>query len=397
MPYLSNFTVNHEVLTFDIHNLSHSFLNALRRLIISNIETIAFRTEYGKESDITIHKNTSSLHNEFVAHRISLLPVHYDSKKIADFDSSKLEFFIDVTNTSTKSLDITTDHIQIRDLTKEPSVLLSKDACRKFFPPNRITGDYIIINRLKPNRTGNPDDGEQLYITMKADKSIGKEHARYTPTCVSIFTNMRDENKIKEELANRLKQKDIELNAQNNKSLTEEDKIEFIKAFMVSEADRYFHTDAEDEPNAFNFTIESDGRIQSHNIFDKALFVLEKHIDAFMRKINDESQLEIEKSDTVMLAYDFIFEDEDYTMCYLYQNYIYQFFQNIEDPKVKFVGCNVPHPLENKMVIRIGLIDTSLNPDYIKSLFNETSKEIKKIIGLLKNEMKANKSFVLDR
>ena len=49
------------------------------------------------------------------------------------------------------------------------------------------------------------------------------------------------------------------------------------------------------------------------------------------------------------------------------------------------------------MVIRIGLIDTSLNPDYIKSLFNETSKEIKKIIGLLKNEMKANKSFVLDR
>jgi DNA-directed RNA polymerase subunit L len=208
---------------------------------------------------------------------------------------------------------------------------------------------------------------------------------------------MRDENKIKEELANRLKQKDIELNAQNNKSLTEEDKVNFIKSFMVSEADRYFHTDAEDEPNAFNFTIESDGRIQSHNIFDKALHVLEEHIDTFMKKINDESQLEIEKSDTVLLAYDFIFEDEDYTMCYLYQNYIYQFFQNIEDPKVKFVGCNVPHPLENKMVIRIGLIDTSLNPDYIKSLFNETSKEIKKIIGLLKNEMKANKSFVLDR
>lgn len=399
MKFLNNFELEHETLKFDVHNLSHSFLNALRRLIISDIETLAFRTEYGKESDIKIHKNTSSLHNEFLAHRLSLVPIHYDTKNISSFEKDKLEFFIDVVNTSTQPLEVTTEHIQIRDLSKTPHTLLSKEACRKFFPANRITGDYISLNRLKANRSGLAEEGETLNITMKADKSTGKEHARYTPTCVSIFTNKRDDEKIKVELQKRLQEKETVLQAQNKKNLTVAEKQDFIQSFMLSEADRFFQTDSNGEPNAFNFTIESDGRILSHLILDKSLFVLEEKINNFMKKLNseDEEQLEIAKSDSIMLAYKFIFNDEDHTLGYLYQNYLYELFQNVEEPKIKYVGCSVPHPLENKMVIQIGLVNSSLNTDYIKELFNETSNELKKIIHLLKNEMKANKQFVLDR
>ena len=397
MKYLNNFKIDQESLTFDVNNISHAFLNAIRRLIISDVPTLGFRTEYGKESDIVIHKNTSSLHNEFLAHRISLVPVHYDSKKIESFEKDKLEFFIDVTNNTTKPMDVTTEHIQIRDLTRDPPVLLSNQVCRKFFPPNRITGDFILLNRLKANKGSSSDDGETLNITMKADYSSGKEHSRYCPTCVSIFTNRRDEEKIKLELEKRLKEKEIYLQAQNSKNMTSEEKEDFIQTFMLGEADRYFLTDAEGEPNAFTFTIESDGRIMSHNIFDKALFILEDRINKFMVKIQDEEKMEIQKSNTVMFSYDFIFEDEDYTLCYLYQYYLYQFFQNVEDPKIKYVGCNVPHPLENKMVLRISLTDSNLNTDYIKGLIKETSDELKKIIHLLQNEMKAEKSFVLDR
>jgi DNA-directed RNA polymerase alpha subunit len=77
MKYLHNFKQeDEETLIFDVNNLSHSLLNAIRRLIISDVETIAFRTEYGKKSDIEIRANSSSLHNEFLANRISLVPIH---------------------------------------------------------------------------------------------------------------------------------------------------------------------------------------------------------------------------------------------------------------------------------------------------------------------------------
>ena len=398
MKYLQNFvSENEETLTFDVSNVSHSLVNAIRRLIISDVETIAFRTEYGKQSDIVIHKNTSSLHNEFLSNRISLVPIHVPSAQIKVFNPDKYEFFIKEQNNSSSSMDITTEHIQVRDVTKSPPTLLSKAACRELFPPNKITGDYILLNRLKPNRTSNLEGGEALDITMKASRSSGKDHARYCPTCVSIFTNRQDPTKVQEELEKRLEQKEALVKSQENRNLTAEEKKDLKESFMLGEADRYFMTNAEGEPNAFHFTVESDGRIAPHNIFMSALHILDNKIDEFIAKITKEQEFEIQKSDSIMFAYDFIFENEDYTLSYLFQNYLYQFYQNVEDPKIKYVGCSVPHPLENKMVIRIALRDSSLQSDYIKSLFQETSKEIKKIVKDMKSDMRTQKLFVLDK
>ena len=203
--------------------------------------------------------------------------------------------------------------------------------------------------------------------------------------------------KVQAELENRLEQKEALVKSQENRNLTAEEKKDLKESFMLGEADRYFMTNAEGEPNAFHFTVESDGRIAPHNIFMSALHILDRKIDEFMAKITKEQEFEIQKSDSIMFAYDFIFENEDYTLSYLFQNYLYQFYQNVEDPKIKYVGCSVPHPLENKMVIRIALRDSSLQSDYIKSLFQETSKEIKKIVKDMKNDMQAQKLFVLDK
>ena len=151
MSYLSGFKFkNDDTLTFNVSNLPVSFLNSIRRIMINDIETIAFRTEYGKESDIKIETNTSALNNEFLAHRLSLIPIHYDPKKINSFDRDKLEFFIDITNTTTKPLNVTTEHIKIREGDK----LLTREVVKSFFPPDKITGEYILLNRLKPNKSG---------------------------------------------------------------------------------------------------------------------------------------------------------------------------------------------------------------------------------------------------
>lgn len=398
MSYLSGFKFkNDETLNFNVNNLPVSFLNSLRRIMINDVETLAFRTEYGKESDIKIETNTSVINNEFLAHRISLVPIHYDPKKISTFDKNKYEFVIDITNTTTKPLDVTTEHIQI----KEGSKILGKTSAQAFFPPDKITGEYILLNRLKPNKSGetDKDGGETLKITMRADKSTGKEHARYNPTCVSVFTNVRDMGKIEEELKKRFHDKDIERKTLGKNPLTDEEKKPIIKSFMVSEADRYFKTDASGEPNSFDFLIESDGRIPPHIIFDKSLFVFEEKLNNFLKKINESEKCIVKAGDCIMKAFDFIIEDEDYTIGNVIQEFMFRLFQNVnqDDKKVKYVSANVQHPLENKLLIRVALEELTLGSDYIKELITECVLEIKSIIDKLKTEMAGNKKFVLMR
>ena len=399
MSYFSNIELEEEVLNFEIKNLPPGLLNALRRTIICNIETLAFRTEYGKESDIIIEKNTSSLHNEFLSQRIGLIPIHYEPKNITSFNSKNYEFFIDVTNNTTKSIDITTENIQIRDLTKEPPVILNKKETEKFFPPNKITGDYILINRLKPNKFGNKTEGECLKVKMKAEFSTGSEHARYIPTSVAIFTNIRDPEKIKIEIQKRIEKKNLELKADKKKELNEMEKNDLIRTFMVSEADRYYYTDSSGEPNRFLFTIETDGRIPSHLIFDKALFKLESCLKQLVKKIDDTEYITFENSDCIMNSIDMILNDEDYTLGYLIQEYLYKLYQNVpkETKKVKYIAANVPHPLENKLLVRITLEDLNLGIDYIKELIREASNHIIGILNELKKEFKSIDKFVLDR
>lgn len=399
MSYIGNVELEEDLLNFEIKNLPPALLNSLRRTIINNIETLAFRTEYGKESDIKIEKNTSSLHNEFLCQRIGLIPIHYTSKDITSFERKNYEFFIDETNNSTKSMDITTEHIQIRDLTKEPPVLLGKKETQKFFPPNKLTGDYILINRLKPNKFGGSNEGECLKVKMIADFSTGKEHARYIPTCVSIFTNIRDPEKVKNEIQKRINKKNEELKSNKKNELNEPEKKDLIQSFMASEADRYFYTDNSGEPNKFKFTIESDGRIEPHKIFYKALFKLEICIKEYLKKIDDPEYISIENSDCIMHSFDILLNDEDYTLGYLIQEYLYRLYQNVEkeNKKIKYIAANVPHPLENKLLIRISLENLSLGIDYIKDLMRESCNHIINVITELKKEFKNIDKFVLDR
>ena len=70
---------------FDIKGTSEdglhkSIINGLRRVLLSMIPTIGFRTEKN-DSDIIIEKNTTSLHNEYLLHRISLVPLYINPEQ----------------------------------------------------------------------------------------------------------------------------------------------------------------------------------------------------------------------------------------------------------------------------------------------------------------------------
>ena len=109
---------NENDITFDIKGTSEdglhkSIVNGIRRTLLSMIPSIGFRTEIS-DSDIIIEKNTTSLHNEFLLHRISLIPLYIDP---STYEKQYL-FYLNVQNTSDPIKTITAADFQIYPLKK---------------------------------------------------------------------------------------------------------------------------------------------------------------------------------------------------------------------------------------------------------------------------------------
>ena len=58
--------------------LEKSIVNSLRRILLSEIPCVAFRCDEGKPSDLQMEVNKTSSHNEFLLHRVSLIPLFID-------------------------------------------------------------------------------------------------------------------------------------------------------------------------------------------------------------------------------------------------------------------------------------------------------------------------------
>jgi len=327
------------LIKLEISNYHKPFINALRRIVIAEIPTIAFKTSPTDYSDISITSNTCSLHNEFIQHRLGLIPIHITD--VDSFDKNKYEFFINISNDGSEILNVTSEHFQIKDLyTNE---LLNTEEVKKIFPPSEY-GEYVLITKLKNN------NGEELIFNGKASVGIGKENARWAPTCQSIITNKIDEDLAEEEF---------------NKVIANIDDLDSIKIeklrkkFYNFDAERYFVKNDKEEASVFEFTIESVGVTKPEILFQKSLRILNNKLDKLIENVSDKEYIEIIKSDTLMNAYDIIISNEDDTLGNLIQYYIYNNFK--ESGRINFSGYKIPHPLENKLLIRVDLIQQSDN------------------------------------
>ena len=270
-----------------------------------------------------------------------------------------------------------------KDLFLEYLISLILDS--SFMPMTDIT---FAINKLKPSKSGMGEEGEELDITMRATIGIGNEHSSFCPTCVSVFTNVRDPEKAESAFTSLIEKKNVD---RKGNPLTKEEIDKERKSFYILEADRYFHVDERGEPNKFDFTIESEGRIPSHNILIMALDIFKRNIMRFMDDIKDENKVEIFNSDCIMNSYDIAINDEDYTVGYLLQYYIYKLYQNVENQVVKYIASNVPHPLENRLVFRVGMIEGGTKPEAVRTLIINTCQVILSDITKLGLEVRKQK------
>lgn len=158
-----------DYIEFNLLNADLSFANSLRRTIIAEVPTMAIDL-------VSIKANTSPLFDEFIAHRLGLIPLvstdvgRYEYSRKCNCnepcESCSVQFFLKV-KCDTDQMEVTTDHII--PVNKNSSVV----------PVKFSDQDPIIIAKLKRN--------QELDITMIAKKGIGKEHSKWSPvSCVAM-------------------------------------------------------------------------------------------------------------------------------------------------------------------------------------------------------------------
>lgn len=324
-------------LYLEFENIDSSLVNAIRRTILSDCETVAFNTDEYLNSDLKILKNTSSLHNEFILHRVGLIPINI--KDIINFYSSKYKFILNKSNTTNNIISVTTEDFKIINTEtnkEEPSI--------HFFPPNNITKEYIQILKLKPNPNSK---GEEIHIEGKASKSSGSKNARFSPVSCIYYKNKMDKEKIQKALKEFLKTK---------KTLEKKEIEKISKRFIIEEGERHFYTDENDEPNIFEFYIESVGVVSPELILIESIVILINKLTKLKNNINkivnenvSLDNISIQTSLETMQAYTITIQNESHTLGNLLQSYI----SKVNNDTINFVGYKNPHPLKNMIEIKL--------------------------------------------
>ena len=75
-PMIKDIKTANGYLTFNLSGVDVSVANAIRRIILSEIETVVFRTAPYARSLANIKTNTTRLNNELIKQRLSCIPIH---------------------------------------------------------------------------------------------------------------------------------------------------------------------------------------------------------------------------------------------------------------------------------------------------------------------------------
>ena len=185
---------------FDVIGVDLCVVNALRRAVMADVTTVAIAFDPAdpkseRDAGIQFFKNTGVLHNEFLGHRISMVPLGFDERKIAGYDPALYKFVLKKKNQGDAVIDVTTGDFVVQDVTGAAL----PDLTRTVFPPNAITGDHILLARLKPS-ANNDGDGEEISLEARARRGTGREHARWSPVSACYFRNKIDEAKFEASL-----------------------------------------------------------------------------------------------------------------------------------------------------------------------------------------------------
>jgi DNA-directed RNA polymerase alpha subunit len=345
---VSKINQSNKTLTFTLSNTNVSIANALRRIILSEISTVVFRTTPYEKNRVKITVNTTRMNNEIIKQRMSCIPIYITEDMDIQIEDYIVE--VDKKNETNKIDYVTTKDFRVKNIkTKE---YLNDDDRNKIFPPDDITGDYIELVRLRPKVSDNAV--EQLAFTATFDYGTAKEDGAFNVISTCSYAAAQD------------KMENVRLKWDEKAALMEKDgatKDEIKMAerdWYLLEAKRIIKDDE------FNFIVESVGPYKNTDIVYKATRIMTRKLEKLKIDLEKKSEAMIKKSSsTIPNCYDIILEGEDYTLGKVVEFMVYNKFYN---NGVTYCGFIKPHPHIPISIIRIGFADATNETSVVSML-----------------------------
>lgn len=257
-PQITIRSTGRDDVDFILSDVDLSLANSLRRVMLAEIPTLAIDL-------VDIQINTSVLADEFLAHRMGLIPLHSD-------DIDKLKYTRDCTcedhcdkcsvvlelraNCETSdTMNVYSSHFQIvSDAGFKLGAPVIRDPQRK----------GVLICKLKRH--------QQLHVRCVAKKGIAKEHAKWSP-CSAIGFEYDPYNK--------LKHTDYwyEESVESEWPLTQN--ADWEEPPVPGEAFDYMA-----KPNKFYFNVETTGVLPPNAVFQRGCDELQQKIATVIFELN---------------------------------------------------------------------------------------------------------------
>ncbi|KAH9253348.1 hypothetical protein BASA81_008699 [Batrachochytrium salamandrivorans] len=173
--------VTEEQIVFALSGVDVSFANALRRVMIAEVPSMAI--EY-----VDIELNDSPMHDEVLAHRISLIPLRADAANFEpclgrddlDVGRNALEFTLDYTATAKNLQADGTCHVLSKHLQLVRQNKMEQDSSEE--DEDEKVGmllDDVMVMKLKP--------GQRLKLKCFAVRGLGAKHTKFSPVCTASY------------------------------------------------------------------------------------------------------------------------------------------------------------------------------------------------------------------
>ena len=345
------------IMTFTISNIDISYINAIRRTILSDIRICVFKTTPYEENNATITFNTCRLNNEIVKQRLSCIPIVINCIELENPIETIKNYLlvVDVENNTDTTMIVTTKDFKI--LNTVTNKYLEDGEVKKIFPPfippNGNGEYYIDFLRLRP-KISDEIPGEKIKLTCKFTLGTAREDSMFnvTGTCSLGFTP--DYEKMEEQL-------EIRKQKWKDEGKKEAEIIFESKNWKLLEGMRYVIK------NSFDFIVGTVGIYDNDKIIMEACNILSSKMNN-LKELLTSDEVDIKRSDNLLEnCYDITLVNEDYTIGNILNYELYTIFYT--DLKIiDYVGFKKFHPHDTDSILRISLIDKTKGIPAIKTM-----------------------------